>query len=200
MQGLSADLAIPGIHPVHMETIQIEKRVSLRALTSDDLNYFYVWASDPEVAKSMTWEAYTSHAEAELFLKNIVEKHSWFKAICLDGIPVGSITLTQGKDSSSCRAELGYVLAKAHWGKNITTTAVKQAIKAGFNDLKIQRIDALVDPDNIASQKVLLKAGMTCEGLLRSYTVFKGTVRDRFIYSITREVICDLCDSEALRG
>lgn len=171
---------------IYMEKIPIEKRVSLRKLTSEDLEYFYVWASDPEVAKSMTWEAYTSIAAAEKFLKEVVESHLWFKAICLDGIPVGSMTLTQGKGSSSCKAELGYVLARMYWNKGITTAAVKQAIKMGFDNLEIQRIEALVDPDNLPSQRVLTNAGMHCEGLLKNYTIFKGVVRDRYMYSITK--------------
>jgi [ribosomal protein S5]-alanine N-acetyltransferase len=171
---------------LQQEVAHMESRISLKNLTSSDLSYFYVWASDSEVSKTMTWDAYTSQEDASNFLVQIVENHPWFKAICLDGIPVGSITLTQGKGVASCKAELGYVLAKAYWGKNITTIAVKQAITVGFSDLNIQRIEAFVDPDNIASQKVLVKAGMVCEGLLKNYTLFKGEVKDRYIYAITK--------------
>jgi [ribosomal protein S5]-alanine N-acetyltransferase len=166
-----------------MKKISIDEKISFKKLSSEDLEYFYVWASDPEVTKSMTWEAYTSKSEAEKFLKEVAENHPWFKAICFEGIPVGSITLTPGKDCSSCKAELGYVLAKAYWGRGITTAAVKQAIEIGFKDLEIQRIEAFVDPENIASQKVLTKSGMNCEGLLKNYTIFKSCVRDRYIYS-----------------
>lgn len=175
------------IPSIYMKDISITEKVSLRQLTSEDLDHFYKWASDPDVAKSMTWEAYTSRAEATTFLKEVVENHPQFKAICVDGIPVGSITLTQGKNNSSCKAELGYVLAKEYWGKGITSVAVKQAIQMGFANLEIQRIEALVDPDNIASQRVLIKAGMSCEGLLKNYTIFKNTIRDRYIYSIIKQ-------------
>jgi len=169
-----------------METQNIEARVTLRNLSSTDTEYFYVWASDPEVAKSMTWDAYSSLNEAKRFLTEVVEKHPWFKAICLDGVPIGSITLSPGKGGAVCRAELGYVLAKAYWGNGIATTAVKKALATGFGDLGVNRIEAFIDPDNIASQKVLVKAEMTCEGLLKNYTVFKGAVRDRYIYGITK--------------
>jgi RimJ/RimL family protein N-acetyltransferase len=90
------------------------ENIVLRNLTSEDLNDFYLWASDPEVVKRMTWEAYSSLDDAKNFLQEIVEKHSWFKAICVNGVAVGSITLNQGKGNSSCRAELGFVLAKAY--------------------------------------------------------------------------------------
>lgn len=183
---LPTELKLSTISSIHMENCSIEERVSLKQLTGQDVKYFYEWASDPEVAQSMTWEAHTSLIEAERFLKEIAGSHPWFKAICVDGIPRGSITLTQGKGNSSCKAELGYVVAKEYWNKGIATAAIKQAIKIGFNDLKIQRIEALVDPDNASSQRVLIKAGMTCEGLLKNYTIFKGSVRDRFIYSIIK--------------
>lgn len=170
---------------IHMDKINLEERVSLKSLSRMDLDSFYSWVSDVEVAKTMTWEAYNSRSDAENFLINVVENHPWFKAICFDGLPVGSITLNQGKGNSSCRAEIGYVLAKAYWGKNIATIAVKKTLKTGFSDLNIQRIEAFVDPDNIASQRVLIKSGMTCEGLLKNYTLFKGSLRDSYLYSAT---------------
>ena len=156
----------------------------LRNLTRHDLTYFYTWASDPDVAKTMTWNAYTSIIDAEKFLCEVAEKYPWFKAICINGIPVGSITLTKTKNEDTL--ELGYVIAKVYWGQGIATAAVKQAIQIGFSDLNIQRIEALVDPDNKASERVLIKAGMHYEGLLKNYTIFKNIVSDRYLYSITK--------------
>lgn len=183
MQSLSQT---PEPNLIYVEKMSFENRVSLRRLTVEDLNHFYVWASDLEVARSMTWEAYTHLEEAEKFLNHIVAHHPWFKAICLDGVPIGSITLTQGKGAHACRAEIGFVIAKQYWGKGIATLALKEAINLGFDDLKIKRIEAFVDPDNIASQKVLLKAGMQLDGLLKNYTLFKEKIRDRYLFSITK--------------
>jgi RimJ/RimL family protein N-acetyltransferase len=187
MQNLSNQLTTLEISTIITSQNSVNEKISLRNLSSLDVDYFYTWAGDPEVAKTMTWEAYTSISEAEKFLNEIVVKHPWFKAICLDGKPVGSMTLTQGKGNLSCKAELGYVIAKDYWNKGIATAAVKQALKTGFIDLGIQRIEALVDPNNYASQKVLVKAGMEREGLLKKYMLFKGVLSDRYIYSITKE-------------
>lgn len=161
--------------------------ITLRNFLIKDVKHFYAWTNDKEVAKNTTWEVHTSLDEAKEILRGLLENHPWFKAICLNEIPIGSISLVQGKESSLCRAEIGYVLAKAHWSKGIATLAVKEAIRIGFHDLKIQRIEALVDPENIASQKVLIKSGMTCEGLLKKYIVFKGVIKDRYIYSIINQ-------------
>ena len=172
-------------YPVlNMENSKIEDRVSLRKISSEDSEYFYLWASDPEVAQYMTWEAYNTFEDAKMFLVDVAEKHPWFMAICVDSVPVGSITLNLGKGTFSHKAELGYVLAKIYWGKGIATAAIKQAIEKGFQDLNLVRIEAFVDPDNMVSQRVLIKTGMTCEGLLKNHTLFKGVVRDRYLYAI----------------
>jgi ribosomal-protein-alanine N-acetyltransferase len=164
----------------------MDLQIVLRKLTVEDIEFFYVWAGDQEVAKTMTWEAYTNIKDAEVFLRKVVSQHPWFMAICFEGKPIGSITLTPGSGPSACRAELGYVLSKQYWGRGIATGAVKQALKQGFKDLRVQRIEAYVDPDNLASQKVLSKAGMHLECLLKNHTIFKGQIRDSYLYAITQ--------------
>jgi ribosomal-protein-alanine N-acetyltransferase len=161
------------------------KGISLRPLVSKDVDFFYVWASDPEVTKSLFWGPYTSRDEAEKFLADVAEKHPWFMAICKDGIPVGAITLDKGKGKAEIRAELGYVVARKYWKTGIASEAVGLVLKRGFTDLNIKRIDAYTDPDNIASQRVLEKNGFTQEGRLKKYLVHRGAIRDRFIYSVT---------------
>lgn len=160
--------------------------ITIRKLTSKDIEYFYSWASDPDVTKSLTWEAYKTKDEAERFLRGVVEIHPSFNAICADGIPVGSLTLSFSKANPK-NAEIGYVLGKEHWGKRIASHAVKQALDLGFSNFDIEVIEGFVDPENIASQKVLINAGMICEGLLKNHVNFKGTLRDRLKYSIKKE-------------
>lgn len=158
-------------------------QIQLKDLTINDLDAFMTWAADENVTRSLMWENYKSKEDASIFLQNIVQSHPWFKAICVDGQVVGSITLDKGKGAHSCKAELGYVIAKPHWGKGYITRAIKEALKTGFSDLGITRIEAYVDPENIASVKALENAGFTCEGLLKKCVIHKGTVRDRFIFS-----------------
>ncbi len=160
-----------------------EMNVTLRKLDREDLKHFYVWASDPEVAKTKACEAITSLDEAEKFLIEVAEKHPYFKTICLDDLPIGSVTLLPVKEPRVCKAELGYVLSRAYWGKGIATRAVQMVLESGFEELGVNRIEAFVEPSNLASQKVLAKAGMTCEGLLKNHVFYKGSIRDRFIYS-----------------
>ena len=132
------------------------------------------------------WNSYISRIEAEIFFASVVEKHPWFRAICLGEKVIGSVTLDKGKGAHNCKGELGYVIAKKYWGNGLATQAIKLAIQTGFQDLDVERIEAYVDPSNIGSQRVLEKNGFLKEGLLRHYVVQKGKVKDRFIYSILK--------------
>lgn len=163
-----------------------KQQIILKTLTSTDIDDFMEWATDDEVTKHMMWNSYTSRHEAESFLTNVVEKHLWFKAICLGKKVIGSITLDKGKGAHSCKAELGYVIAKKYWGNGCVTQAIKLSIETGFKDLDVERIEAYVDPTNIGSQRVLEKNGFTKEGLLKKSVVQKGTVKDRFLYSLLK--------------
>lgn len=160
--------------------------VNLKTFTSKDISDFMEWGTDDEVTKYMMWNSYTSSSEAEFFFTNVVEKHPWFKAICLGEKVIGSITLDKSKGAHSCKAELGYVLARKYWGMGLVTQAIKLAIETGFKDLDVERIEAYVDPANIGSQRVLEKNGFTKEGLLRNFVIQKGILKDRLIYSFLK--------------
>ncbi|TVU44637.1 hypothetical protein EJB05_04083, partial [Eragrostis curvula] len=156
--------------------------VTLRPFVLADLDAMMAWASDPVVTAFMTWGPYTSRDALLAFLRDTVLPHPWFRAVCLGGAVVGAVSVTPTDDR--CRAELCVVLARAHWGKGVATAAPKRAVAAVFGDLDgVERVEALVDVDNAASQRALEKAGFTREAVLRSYCVVKGRLRDMVMYS-----------------
>lgn len=161
-------------------------QVLFKTFSSSDIDDFMEWATDDEVTQYMMWNSYTTRSEAEIFFANVVEKHPWFKAICLGKKVIGSITLDKGSGAYSCKAELGYVIARQYWKKGLATQAIKLAIETGFEDLGIERIEAYVDPANIGSQRVLEKNEFRQEGLLKNYVIQKGVVKDRFLYSFLK--------------
>ncbi|KAL5782643.1 hypothetical protein ACOSP7_007672 [Xanthoceras sorbifolium] len=159
--------------------------VSLRPLDLSDIDDFMVWATDDKVTRFCTWEPYTSKEEGLNYIKNTVLPHPWFKAICLDNRPIGAISVTQNHGSDRCRSELGYVLAYKYWGKGIATRAVKMVAETIFDEWPhLERLEALVDVENLGSQKVLQKAGFMKEGVLRKYFIQKGEARDIVMFSI----------------
>jgi ribosomal-protein-alanine N-acetyltransferase len=80
-------------------------------------------------------------------------------------------------------AEVGYQLARAHWGRGYATEAVRAIVAHGFVALGLRRIWARVNPGNTASCRVVEKAGLRREGLLRRCEYAAGEWRDLYLYA-----------------
>ena len=74
----------------------LPSRVQILPFFEEHLEDFLEWATDDEVTKYLLWNSYSSKSSAQEFLRTVVAKHRWFKAICVDGKVIGSITLDQG--------------------------------------------------------------------------------------------------------
>lgn len=85
------------------------------------------------------------------------------------------------------KAEIGYGLSPEHWNKGIMTEVLNEVIKYGFEKLGLNRIEAMVTPDNISSKKLLEKCGFKEEGYLRDYFFEKSGFVDIAIYSILKK-------------
>lgn len=84
------------------------------------------------------------------------------------------------------RAEVGFELSKQYWGKGIAAEALEAVIKFGFEHLQLERIEALIEPANTSSQKLVEKTSFMREGLLRHYEYTCGKFDDLLIYSILK--------------
>lgn len=85
------------------------------------------------------------------------------------------------------RGELAYAINSQWWGKGYATQACRAIIEFSFTQ-SLTRIAATVDPENLASERVLQKIGMQCEGTMRSYYVVNGQPSDRKMYAIINTV------------
>ncbi|KAI4373938.1 hypothetical protein MLD38_011995 [Melastoma candidum] len=164
---------------------QPDSAVTLRRLDVSDADHFMEWVADPRVARFCTWEPYQSREDVVRFIENNVLPHPYFRAICVGGRPVGSISVTRNQGNDAIRGELGYALAFEYWGRGIATEAARIVTREVFEERKgeLERLEALVDVENPASQRVLEKAGFTREGVLRKYMKLKGKTRDLVIFS-----------------
>lgn len=159
-------------------------RISLRPFKLTDVDDFMSWAGDDQVTRSLRWKTFTSKEEALTFIKDICIPHPWRRSICIDDRSIGFISVFPGSGDDRCRADMGYGLATKHWGQGITTKAVRIALSQLFKDLPdLVRLQAYVDVENKASQRVLEKAGFQKEGLLRKYSYLKGKILDLLVYS-----------------
>jgi [ribosomal protein S5]-alanine N-acetyltransferase len=96
---------------------------------------------------------------------------------------VGAIGLTCSPVHN--RAELGYWLGVPYWGKGYCTEAASAVLRFGFETLALNRIYACHFGTNPASGRVMQKAGMRYEGLLRSHHYKWGTYVDSVCYGLT---------------
>ncbi|MFC5408096.1 GNAT family N-acetyltransferase [Larkinella bovis] len=81
------------------------------------------------------------------------------------------------------RAELGYLLHADHQGKGLMLEAVRAVIDYGFRVMNLHAIEAIIDPENTASGRVLERSGFRKEGHLRDNIWFNGQFRDSVIYA-----------------
>ncbi|CAN8247667.1 unnamed protein product [Cochlearia groenlandica] len=168
------------------------ERIHLRPMTLSDIEDFMVWATDTNVTRFCTWEPYKSKEKGIAFINDFVLPHPWLKAICLDNDrAIGTISVTpvdkiRGEIGYviGSKKEIGYVLARKYWGQGFATEAVRVVTAEIFKEMpEIERLEALVDVENVGSQRVLEKGGFTREGVMRKFFVMKGSVRDMVMFS-----------------
>ncbi|KAH0637149.1 hypothetical protein KY289_037064 [Solanum tuberosum] len=160
-------------------------RISLRPFNISDANNLFTWANDENVTYYLRWNTITSIEAARNYIQQVVIPHPWRRSICLDDRSIGYVSVRpESRSDQNHRAHIGYAIGSDYWGQGIVTKALKMAIPIVFNDFpNLVRIEALVEPQNIGSQKVLEKVGFKKEGFLRKYGFNKGEIRDMFIYS-----------------
>jgi GNAT superfamily N-acetyltransferase len=151
-------------------------RLTARMPRADDgPAIFAAFGSDPEVTRYLPWRAYDRVDPLNLFLRERIA--DWEKGtgnfawlLCLRGTdtPIGSIGL--GLEPGG-KVILGYVLAKKFWGHGFTTEALRYLVDWALAQPTIYRAWAFCDVENTASARVMEKAGLVREGLLRRWHI-----------------------------
>jgi RimJ/RimL family protein N-acetyltransferase len=106
--------------------------------------------------------------------------------IAVDGKAIGSIGIVLHTDIERITAELGYFIGENYWNRGITTEAVKQMTAYSFANFQLHKIYATPFDFNIASQKVLQKAGFEREAILKQAAIKNGKIIDLHYYSLIK--------------
>lgn len=85
------------------------------------------------------------------------------------------------------RTEIGYDLAPSYWRRGIMSEVAAPILAFGFNSMKLNRIEAKVDPANVASIGLLTKLGFKQAGELREYETEEGNSIELFVFSMLRK-------------
>lgn len=192
-----SDKQIPVGQPLILPELETA-RTRLRSLTSEDAPALYRIFSDPEAMRYYDVEPFTQAAQADE-LVTFFEKRQVTGTGCRWGIElisngasatrhsaglVGTIGFNRFERTAVRRAVLGYDLVREVWGQGLATEAVRAVIEYGFSELGLNRIEAYTEPENVASQRVLEKAGFTREGCLREFAFYRGAARDQVCFAI----------------
>lgn len=152
---------------------------------------FDAYARDAEVTRYLTWRPNVSLAETEEFMRGRLEelkggkKYAWLITRGEGQAGIGMIEISADRH----RAMVGYVLARSEWGKGYMTEALRAVIGAAFMLPRVYRVWAVCDVDNIGSARVMEKAGMIFEGVLRRWAMHHNVSdepRDVRCYALTR--------------
>jgi ribosomal-protein-alanine N-acetyltransferase len=167
------------------------ERLVLRRLTASDSNEIIELRGNPETMKFIPRPLITNHEEAIAFL-NVIDENidtnlaiNW--AITIKGIDkmigIAGIYRIQPENY---RGEIGYMIMPQYHNKGYVTEAAKAITDFGFNQLNLNSIEAVIAPENSASEKVLIKNGYTKEGHFIEKECYNGVFLDNAIYTLLK--------------
>jgi RimJ/RimL family protein N-acetyltransferase len=144
-------------------------RLLLRKFTEDDVGNLYDLNSDPEVMHFLTKDVPTPREVIRSqilprFLRfyELFEGRGFWAAIeQASGDFLGWFAFTLARDGGLDEAELGFRLRRSAWGKGYGTEGSRALIRQGFTELGVQRVFAQTMAVNLASRRVMEKAGLT---------------------------------------
>ena len=109
-------------------------------------------------------------------------------AISVSGKAVGTIGLVLQKDINRVSAEIGYWLGEPFWGRGIATDALAAITRYAIERFRLSRVFAVPFASNVASCRVLEKAGYVLEGRLHRSAIKDGRIVDQLQYAFIAAV------------
>ena len=168
------------------------ERLILRKVTTEDMEDMHLYGSDEEIVSCCKVSNYYRCSDTKAFIDFVLNKYEnkqvspWGIEYKENGKFIGTIDFVWWQPNHKI-AEIGYVISKEYWGKGLTTEVAKEIIKFGFEEMDLVRIQARCDIENIGSARVMEKAGMSFEGIIRKGICVKGKHPDLKMYSILKE-------------
>ena len=150
------------------------KRFILRRFKVEDAEDMYSnWASDPEVTKYLTWPPHANVEVTKSLIKDWITRYEnggYFNGVMEykeTGKVIGNISVVKLNENTEA-ADIGYCMSKSYWGQGLMPEALTEVIKYLFDVVGLNRVAASHDVNNPKSGRVMDKAGMIQEGILRA--------------------------------
>jgi ribosomal-protein-alanine N-acetyltransferase len=168
------------------------ERFLLRPIEISDAKDVYHYFSQDEVTKYYDLNTFKDIREAKVLIENWQKRYHK-----KEGLRWGIATKEDNKIIGSCgyhnwekehfKAEVGFEVTPEFWRKGVMTEVLEPVLRYGFEAMELNRIEALYDPENLASKKTLEKAGFVYEGVLRQSAFEKGYFCDAAICSLLKK-------------
>jgi [ribosomal protein S5]-alanine N-acetyltransferase len=167
-------------------------RLHIRLVAEADLPALLTFNGDDEVTRYLPYATWQNMNDARVWLKRmqgLQDAGGTLQFVVVDkqsALAIGTCLLFK-HDAASARAELGYVLARSHWGRGVMREALAALIDHAFTHMALRRLEAEIDPRNTASAALLQRLGFAQEGLLRQRWFTKGALSDSALYGLLRD-------------
>jgi RimJ/RimL family protein N-acetyltransferase len=177
--------------PTHIETARLILR---KPVVADTPLIYEAYANDAEVTRYLTWRPHRTLADGEEPAAHRLAAWESGEYFCWvitrrkedGGELIGMISIRP----DAWRVDLGYVLGRKFWGRGYMTEAVRAVVDYALAEPEVFRVWAVCDVENEASARVLEKAGMRREGVLRRWAVhpnISDEPRDSLCYARVKE-------------
>jgi len=176
---------MPFTLPATFET----QHLLVRLVQEEDIQELLLINGDDSVTRFLPYDTWQSVEDGVLWYKKICELHATntvlqFVIINKASNRVIGTCLLFRLEEASRRAEIGYVLGREFWRQGFAFEALTGLLYYAFDSCSLHRLEAEIDPDNLASNKLISKLGFTHEGLLRQRWHSKGKFNDTNIYGL----------------
>jgi RimJ/RimL family protein N-acetyltransferase len=172
---------------------QIEgERVRLRRPVATDAEaIFSSYTQDPLVCRFLVWRPHKSITTTQEFIGSCID--AWKldtrrPYVIAEKPSSAAIGMIEARMQSSM-VDVGYVLARSHWGKGLMAEAITALAKASLAVPHFFRVQAFCDVENSQSQRALEKAGLRREGRLERWVVhpnISSEPRACFMYALVK--------------
>lgn len=168
------------------------ERLIYKKIVPENAEDMYEYSKLCEVTKYLLWTPHRSLGQTERYVKLLQKKYAsgsfWDFGLNYreNGKFIGTCGITSF-DEESGTVEIGYVLSPDYWGKGLAPEAASTVMRYCFEALGAERICGKFIEGNNGSMRVMMKLGMTLEGIYRHSMYVKGEYKTIHVYHITKE-------------
>ena len=175
------------------KTLETERLILRKFNENDYVKMYENWASDDNVTKYVSFKPHEDYEETKQIVSEWINdynngSYNWVVELKENHEIIGNISVIKiSKKHNNC--ELGYVFGSKFWGNGYATESLKAVLKFLLNECDFYLVEAKHHSSNPASGRVMEKAGMKKDGILRARRKNKNIdgYDDLVVYSMVKE-------------